>query len=207
VTHASLPLRPRGRSLVLASTSPYRRALLEAAGIAHVALAPAFDESIAEAPAEPAARALAFARGKAESLRGHDALSADALVVGSDQVASIDGERLGKPKTVARAEAQLARLAGRTHFLHTAVALFDPITDRTEVRVAVHRMTMRPLDARAIAAYVAADAPLECAGSYKIEARGVTLFSAMTGDDHTGIVGLPISLLVDLLALAGAPLE
>lgn len=187
------------RTLVLASTSRFRRQLLDAAGVAHVAIAPPFEETHAEALA-PAELAIAYARAKAESLA---AAWPDGLIVGADQVPEIDGEILVKPGTIARAVEQLTRLQGRTHQLHTAVAVHDPRARRTVARLVTHTMTMRPLRPAQIEAYVARDRPLECAGAYMIEAAGALLFSSMDGADHTAIVGLPLSALAALLVELG----
>ena len=186
------------RLLVLASTSRFRRTLLDAAGIAHTAMAPSFDETHAE-PLAPPKLAIAYARAKAESL---GARHPDALIIGADQLPEVDGEILTKPGTIARAVEQLERLQGRTHRLHTAVAVHDPRGvgfARTRDRLVTHTMTMRPLSRAQIEAYVARDAPFDCAGAYKIEAAGTLLFSSMEGSDHTAIVGLPLSALTALL--------
>ena len=189
--------RPR---LVLASTSRYRRALLDAAGLAHEAVAPRFEEDHA-IPLAPADLALAFARGKAESVALEHP---GALILGSDQVPELDGRVLTKPGSAEAARAQLAALAGRTHRLHTALAVH--LDGRTEARLVTHHMRMRPLTAAQIAAYVARDAPLDCAGSYRVEAAGALLFAAMDGPDHTAIVGLPLTALAELCAAFGVAL-
>ncbi len=190
------------RPLVLASTSKYRRALLDAAGIAHEAVAPPFDERH-DGPAPPDELVVAFARGKAESL---SRARPDAFIVGADQVPEIDGHVLTKPGSAAAAVEQLARLQGRAHRLLTAVALHDPASGRTTHRVVVHAMRMRPLSRAQIEAYVARDEPTDCAGAYKVEAAGALLFEAMDGPDHTAIVGLPLTALASLLAEHGVDL-
>lgn len=183
------------RTIVLASTSKYRRALLDAAGVAYVAAAPPFEERH-DGGVAPDALAVALAIGKAESLA--DA-HRGALIVGADQVPAIDGRVLGKPGTREAAVAQLLALQGRTHELYTAVAVLDARTRALRSRVVTHRMTMRPLSRAQAEAYVARDEPLDCAGSYRVEARGALLFEAMRGDDHTAIVGLPLTALGALL--------
>ncbi len=186
--------------IVLASTSRYRRALLEAAGVAHVAVRPDFDEDHARAMT-PERMAVAFARGKAESV-AH--AYPEALLVGSDQVPELDGRILTKPGSIDAARDQLRALAGRTHRLLTAVAVHA--RGRTECGLVEHRMRMRPLSDAQIDAYVARDEPLDCAGSYRVESAGALLFESMDGPDHTAIVGLPLTLLAGLCARFGVDL-
>lgn len=188
--------------LILASTSRYRRALLERLGLPFVARAPACDE--VRHPGEPPlGLARRLAREKAESLA--DA-APGTLVIGSDQVVDLDGEVLGKPHTVAGAVAQLQRLQGRSHRLITAIAVHQ-VGGRTLEAVDVHTMLMRPLDDDALRAYVAHDEPLDCAGSYRLERRGIALFDRVDADpetaDDTAIVGLPIMKLLRLLRALG----
>ncbi len=184
--------------LILASTSRYRRALLDAAGIAHEAAPPTFEEDHARAM-PPEEMVVAFARGKAESLA-----APDALVIGADQIPELDGRILTKPGDRAGALEQLTALAGRTHRLLTAVAVHH--AGRTESALVVHRMRMRALTATQLAAYVDRDEPFDCAGAYKIEAAGALLFESMEGADHTAIVGLPLTALTTLLARFGVSL-
>lgn len=187
--------------VILASTSRYRRALLERLGIAFDAVAPDCDED-AWPQLAPRDLATTLAREKARSVR-----APGGLVIGSDQVVDLDGEVLGKPGTAAAAEAQLARLAGRSHRLITAVAVVDVDRDLVVEDVDVHTLTMRPLDPGQIAAYVALDAPLDCAGSYVFERRGVALFERVEADpetaDDTAIIGLPLMKTLRLLRRLG----
>jgi septum formation protein len=184
-------------SLVLASTSRYRVELLQRLDLAFQAVSHRCDEdAFKQRHRSPVELAAALSRAKAESVH------AGSFVLGSDQVCVLGTTVFSKPGAPARAEAQLAQLSGNTHQLITAVALRHPSGVFTE-RTSVHQMTMRPLSAAAIARYVAADAPLDCAGSYKIEGRGIALFSSIAGDDFTGIVGLPLMAVTDLLAQAG----
>ncbi|MFT3771384.1 MAG: nucleoside triphosphate pyrophosphatase [Minicystis sp.] len=188
-------------NLVLASTSRYRRELLARLGLPFRAVAPACDEEALKTPdLAPEALAAKLARAKAESLR---AAEPGAVIIGSDQLAAIDGVILGKPGTPDRAEAQLAMLAGRTHALVTAVAVAHPggVIEHLDVT----RLTMRPLSAAQIARYVAADAPTDCAGAYKLEARGIALFSGIEAEDHSAITGLPLIALTTILASLGFP--
>jgi septum formation protein len=183
------------RRIVLASTSKYRRALLDAAGVKYEALSPPFVEDHARS-LTPEEMVVAFARGKAESLA-----APGALVIGADQIPELEGRILTKPGSREGAIAQLRSLSGRTHRLLTAVAIHDGT--RTESRLVVHRMTMRPLTDAQIAAYVDRDEPFDCAGAYKVEAAGALLFETMEGPDHTAIVGLPLTETARLLAMFG----
>jgi len=173
------------------------------------AVAPEVDEANPDGLApEPLARTLALAKARAVAARG--GLPPRALVIGSDQIAELDGERLGKPGTPEGAEAQLARLAGREHRLITAVAVVDAATGEALVDVDVHRMTMRPLTPAQIRAYVAHDEPLWAAGAYLLERRGVALFERIQADpvtaDDTAILGLPLMKLLALLRRWGVDL-
>lgn len=186
--------------LVLASTSRYRRALLERLGLAVTCVAPDFDEdaarpSLVHLPLSE--QALRLAEGKAAAVAR---MYPESLVIGGDQIAALGDTVLHKPGTAARAEAQLARLAGTTHQLYTAVVVAHGASGRRVSAVDVHHMAMRPLSAEAIARYVAHDAPLDCAGSYRVESLGIALFERLTGDDFTAVVGLPLTRLVALLA-------
>jgi len=194
------PALERVMKVVLASTSRYRRALIARLGLDVTCVAPDCDEdalkrSLTHLPV--AARAMSLARAKAESV---GAAHPDAVVIGSDQIAEIDGDALDKPGTPERAVAQLARLAGRAHHLHTAVALHHAASGRTEVARDEHELVMRHLDRAALEDYVRRDAPLDCAGSYRIESLGVALFERVEGDDPTAIEGLPLMRLVTMLA-------
>jgi septum formation protein len=187
--------------LILASTSRYRRALLERLGVPFTAEAPGVDERAVEARGlAPRALAETLARSKAEAVaRAHPG----AVVIGSDQLAAIDGAILGKPGSAAAAVAQLERLRGRTHELFTAMAVVSPGGLATHLDVA--SLTMRPLDRAALERYVAADQPLDCAGAYKLEARGIALFSEVRAADASAITGLPLIALAGILAELGYP--
>lgn len=189
--------------ILLASTSRYRRELLARLGLAFEVHAPPFDEEDAKlrlAHLEPGPLSLELARGKALSV---SALHPDALVIGSDQIATIDGVKLDKPGTVEAARAQLRRLAGRTHELVTSVVVSHGASSRRLDAVDVHRLTMRALTDAQIARYVDTDAPLDCAGSYRVEALGVALFERIEGRDATAVVGLPLTEVTRMLSALG----
>jgi septum formation protein len=192
---------PPGRELVLASTSPYRRALLARLGLAFDAVAPTADE--APLPGErPAATALRLAEAKARSVAAEHPT---ALIIGSDQVADCDGELVGKPGTHERAVAQLTRQSGRTVVFHTGLALFDASSGECRTALVDVRSTFRPLAGAEIEAYLRHERPYDCAGSVKSEALGIALFERIESDDPTALVGLPLIRLTGMLRAAGVP--
>ncbi|MCC4596263.1 Maf family nucleotide pyrophosphatase [Xanthomonas campestris pv. phormiicola] len=183
--------------LILASTSVYRRALLQRLRLPFDSARPQVEETPLPGEA-PLALAQRLARAKAAAVA---AGAADAWVIGSDQVAELDGQPLGKPGHAAAAQAQLAAMSGRSVRFHTAVCLLRgeralQLCDLTEVR-------FRTLQAEEIARYVAAEQPLDCAGSFKCEGLGISLFSAIHSQDPTALVGLPLIGLAGLLREAG----
>ena len=184
--------------LVLASTSKYRRALLDRLGLSYTAAAPRVDEEAAVAETLDAL-ALQLAIAKAESCAG---AHPDAYVLGSDQLVDLDGEKLGKPGTLEKAEEQLRRLSGRSHRLVTAVALRHP-DGTVEHGVDVHEMKLRVMTEAEIKRYVARERPIDCAGSYKVESLGISLCETVSGADFTAIVGLPLIRVCQLLRNAG----
>lgn len=194
--------------LVLASTSRYRRELLARLGLPFEAADPGVDEEAVKALGLPAeALVVRLAREKAAAVAHRLAAARPgALVVGSDQVAELDGEILGKPGTAERAEAQLRRLAGREHRLLTALCVVRAGDGLRREALDVHHLRLRTLDDGQIARYVAADRPLDCAGAYKIEGPGIALFDRVRGDDFTAVIGLPLTRLVALLAELGVTL-
>lgn len=189
-----------GPRLVLASTSPYRRSLLERLGVPFSVQAPRCDEdALKEHGKSPSYIAMRLARAKAMSLI---AVHPDAFILGSDQLVDLDEQILGKPHTEAGAIAQLKRLRGRPHHLVTAMALVCP-NGEIEGHLEVQTLRMRNLSDAEIERYVARDQPLDCAGSYKIEQAGISLFESIEGTDFTAITGLPLMKLADLLRSHG----
>jgi septum formation protein len=190
-------------TLILASTSRYRRALLERLGVPFTALAPACDEEALKDPRlAPQALAEFLAEAKAASIATQQP---EAVVIGSDQLAAVEVDGrwtiLGKPGTATKAVDQLALLSGRTHVLITAMVV---ARDSERWRhTDVTRLTMRPLERAALERYVAADQPLDCAGAYKLECRGITLFAAIDSADASAITGLPLLALTRILAGLG----
>ncbi len=181
--------------LILASTSRYRRELLERLGVPFRAVAPNVDEHAAWQPEwTPEELATNLAKLKAEAVA---ARFPDDVVIGSDQVAECRGQVLGKPGTRAAAVAQLTLMADTTHTLWTAVAF--AANGRTTSHINRTQLTMRRLSRAEIERYVEADNPLDCAGSYKLESRGIALFTAIETTDHTAITGLPLMAVTTLL--------
>jgi 7-methyl-GTP pyrophosphatase len=181
--------------LVLASTSPYRRELLARLGVAFRCLAPQVDEvAIKQDGLDPQELAGQLALAKATSLCD---IVPHAMVIGCDQLVEFEGQIFGKPGSVANAEEQLAAMAGKSHHLVTALAVRH--AGRTYKHTDVTTLHMRPLTRVEIARYVAADQPLDCAGSYKLEARGIALFERIESRDHTAITGLPLIALTTIL--------
>jgi septum formation protein len=185
--------------VLLASTSPYRRDLLRRLLPDFECVAPGVEESALrhadDVPAELAAR-LASAKAAAVA-----ALRPDAIVIGSDQVATVDGSVLGKPGSTRRAIEQLQSLSGRVHQLHTAVSVQVRGTRRDFLNTTDLRM--RSLTSDEIDRYVARDQPLDCAGSYRIESLGIALFDEIRTDDFTAIIGLPLRELAAVLRELG----
>jgi len=185
--------------LVLASTSVYRRALLERLGVPFRCRAPLCDETLLKQeclnPTKLAER-LAFA--KADSLVSAEP---DAAIIGCDQLVCFEGQVFGKPLTAARAIDQLTAMAGRSHELITALVVIRGEWSYHQTDVTT--LWLRPLTRAAIERYVAADQPFDCAGSYKLEARGIVLFEEIESKDHTAITGLPLIALVSILRELG----
>jgi septum formation protein len=190
---------PLDRLIVLASTSRYRRALMERLGVPFVVAAPDVDETprAGEAPVATARR-LAAAKARAVA-----AAHPDALVIGSDQVADCDGVAVSKPLDHAGAAAQLAAQSGRTIVFHTAVALLDARSGALAEAMVDVASTFRRLDARTIEAYLARDKPYDCAGAVRSESLGIALFERIHSDDPTALIGLPLIAVTRLLRDAG----
>jgi septum formation protein len=185
--------------MVLASTSRYRRALLERLGWPFEVAAPGVDEA-ALAGERPADTALRLAEAKARAVA---ARYADALVIGSDQVAEIDGRAVGKPADPADAHAQLRAASGRTVVFHTGVALVDARSGRARMRLVDVASTFRLLSDADIARYLEREQPYDCAGSVKSEGFGIALFERIDSDDPTALIGLPLIAVTALLREEG----
>lgn len=182
----------------MASGSRHKRKLLERLDLTFDTDAAELDESPAE-DEQPSRTAKRLAAAKATAVAERHP---EHFVLGADQTVALEGERFHKPGTRDSAIEQLKQLSGRTHDLWCAVALVTP--DEESHRACVHyEMQMRDVDEPTIRSYVDRDRPLDCAGSYKIEAGGIRLFRSMRGDDYTAIVGLPLTRVWELLERAG----
>lgn len=184
-------------ALILASTSPYRRELLLRLGLPFQCVRPQVDES--PLPGEqPAALARRLAREKAQAVaRSHPGQ----WVIGSDQCAELDGQPLGKPGSTEAACAQLAAMSGRGIAFHTAVCLAsdEQLLQACDLTV----VQFRELDSAGIARYVQVEQPLDCAGSFKCEGLGISLFEAIDNRDPSALIGLPLIATCQLLRQAG----
>lgn len=188
--------------LILASSSPARRQLLQRLQLPFTVASPAIDETAhpGEAVEDLVLRlSEAKARALAPSYPGH-------LIIGSDQALCLDGETLGKPGTPERARAQLQRLSGREVTFHTGLCLLNSASGRCQLTREEYVVHFRELDASRIARYVDRDEPWGCAGSFKAEGLGITLFQRFAGRDPSSLVGLPLMALVDFLLAEGQQL-
>lgn len=193
---------PANRPLILGSTSTYRRELLQRLRLPFDAVSPEVDETPqpGENPRHLALR-LALAKARAVAAR-----HPSALVIGSDQVADLGGEPLGKPGTHERAVAQLRRMRGRTVIFQTAVAVVCQDSGFEQVDLAPVRVRFRDLSDAEIETYLQAETPYDCAGSAKSEGLGIALLDTIESDDPTALVGLPLIRTARLLRAAGLPL-
>lgn len=185
--------------LILASTSPYRRELLGRLGLPFEVANPQTEEStlFGETPETMALRlSEAKARAVAEAYP-------DALIIGSDQVATVDGKIYGKPGTHERAVAQLQALSGKTVNFFTGLCLFNSRTGEADVRGVPTLVTFRKLSDSEIENYLRREPAYNCAGSAKSEGLGIALLSSMTGEDPNALVGLPLIALCDMLRHQG----
>lgn len=188
--------------LILASSSPYRRALLQRLGLPFEHLAPDINE--APQPDESAhklTRRLALAKAQAlqEQFSAH-------LIIGSDQVVMLDGQLVSKPGNHAAACEQLHRCSGRTVEFTTSVCLLNSQTGSYQLGSEVFKVSFRQLDTDSIERYLQREQPYDCAGSFKAEALGITLFRSMSGDDPNSLIGLPLIRLCEMLRQEGLQL-
>ncbi len=185
--------------IILASTSPYRRALLERLQLKFrcIPSCVAEDTIAGEAPTDMALR---LARSKAQAIAN---LFPQALVIGSDQVAAIDGEVFGKPGNFENARAQLHESSGREVRFYTAVTLIGLDRGLEQLHVELFSVHFRKLSDAQIVDYLRREQPYDCAGSFKVEGLGITLFEKLVGNDPTSLEGLPLIKLTELFAKAG----
>jgi septum formation protein len=190
------------RPVVLGSTSRYRRELMERLRIPFTVSAPDVDETPAagESPRDLALR-LALAKAKAVA-----AQHPESVVIGSDQVADLAGQPLGKPGEHARAVQQLRQMRGQTVVFQTALAVVCLATGFEAVDLAAVRVVFRDLSDEEIEAYLQAEKPYDCAGSAKSEGLGIALLESIDNDDPTALIGLPLIRTARLLRQAGVKL-
>jgi len=187
--------------LILASGSPYRKELLARLRLPFAVIAPAVDESPVNGEA-PEALARRLARAKAQAVADGSPAS---VVIGSDQVATLDGRTpIGKPGCLENARRQLAAASGRTMHFHTAFALLSPHHPAIEHCVPV-AVEFRSLEAIEIDRYLALEQPFDCAGSARCEGLGITLLRRIQTDDPTALIGLPLMLVAQALRQVGMP--
>jgi septum formation protein len=185
--------------IILASGSRYRRELLERLGLPFETWSPDVDESAlpGESPRQTAQR---LARAKASAGRSR---WPQALIIGSDQVAELGGEAIGKPGTLDNAKAQLRRLSGHAVLFHTGLCVLNTANGNAQVRVITTDVGFRVLTDAEIDAYLAREPAIDCAGSAKSEGLGIALLDRLGGEDPTALVGLPLIALAQMLRAEG----
>ena len=189
----------KNKPLILASSSIYRQQLLQRLRLPFTAVSPDIDET--PRPAEYAAdTALRLAEQKARALAGR---FPDALIIGSDQVAILNGEAISKPGNHANAVQQLTAASGRSVFFHTALCLLNSGNAEVQTKIASNEVKFRRLTAEQIERYLRAETPYDCAGSAKCEGLGIALIESIRGDDPNALIGLPLIELTSMLMRAG----
>jgi MAF protein len=190
---------PEGLRLVLGSTSPFRRQLLERIGVRFETAAPEIDES--RLPGEsPEDLVLRLAEGKARAVA---AAHPHSLIIGSDQVACIEGLILGKPGTHDRARSQLQEASGKRVTFYTGLCLLNTDSDNSQSVCEPFFVYFRQLRPEQIERYLRREKPYNCAGSFKSEGLGIALFERLEGDDPNALIGLPLIRLISMLAVEG----
>jgi len=189
-------------TLILASTSPYKRELLARLGLTFEAHAPEVSETLT-ADETPRAATLRLAQAKARAVA---ATHPRALVLAGDQLAGLANEAIGKPRDGATAEAQLARMSARTLTFYTAIALLAPGAGAPETHLDESRVQLRELTREEIHRYVAREKPFDCAGGLKLESMGSTLCERIETEDPSALIGLPLISVARLLRKQGLAL-
>lgn len=190
---------PSTPGIVLASSSAYRRGLLDRFLSEYETVSPDVDESN-EDGLEPDALARHLARKKAEA---GSAAARDSLIIGADQLAVLDGQVLGKPGGHQKAVEQLLAASGKTVLFLTAVCVLDPVSRKRYEHVDHTTVRFREFDRRLAEAYLRLDEPYDCAGSFKLEGAGFLLFESVKTDDPTALIGLPMIWVADRLLALG----
>ncbi|MEJ2573230.1 MAG: Maf family nucleotide pyrophosphatase [Gammaproteobacteria bacterium] len=186
-------------NLILASTSAYRKELLSRLGLPFRTAAPDVDES-PRGDETPEQLVLRLAEAKARAVA---AQHPDALIIGSDQVAAVEGQVLGKPGDHERALAQLRLASGKCLQFLTGVCLLNALTGRAQVEIVPFSVVFRKLSDRKIENYLRRERPYHCAGAFKSEALGITLCERLEGEDPTALIGLPLIRLTYMLEQEG----
>ena len=183
------------KNLILASSSPYSRELLTHLQIPFLCVSPEVDETplADELPQETALR---LAQAKARKI---GATHTDALIIGCDQVATLDNQQLGKPLTHENATRQLRLMRGREVTFHSALCLYNASTQNMQAEVVPYIVKFRNLTDAQIESYLTKEQPYHCAGSAKSEGLGIAIIEKMTGDDPNALIGLPLIELVNML--------
>lgn len=196
------PSPASSRTLILGSSSRYRKELLSRLNIPFEVAAPEVDETphINETPRDLALR-LALAKARAVASK-----NPEAVVIGSDQVADLEGQALGKPGNYANAVKQLQRMRGKTVIFQTALSVICLATGFEQTDLAAVKVTFRDLTDAEIESYLKAEEPYDCAGSAKSEGLGIALLAAIDNDDPTALVGLPLIRTCHMLSAAGVKL-
>ena len=193
------PTLEDGRRLILASTSPFRCELLRRLCLPFEIQAPDIDEMpLANEQAQPLVGRLAAAKACAIACK-----NTKSLVIGSDQVAVLDGKILGKPGHHEQASEQLLQASGRRVAFYTGIALIDSDSRRSQVAVVTFHVHFRELSSRQIESYLQREQPYQCAGSFKAEGLGIALFDRLEGDDPSSLIGLPLIRLTRMLEIEG----
>ena len=186
-------------SSLLASSSNYRRQLLQKLGLAFSCASPDIDEArLAGETPEALVRRLALGKAQALSPR-----YPEHLIIGSDQAASFEGEVLGKPLTFERAQSQLTRFSGKSVEFLTGLCLYNSRTHEHQLSLETYKVRFKELSARQITRYLEKEQPYDCAGSFKSEGLGICLFDALEGEDPNTLVGLPLIALTRMLIKEG----
>jgi len=187
------------RTLILASSSPYRRAILDKIGLAYQPISPQIDENpIQGEKAGTLVQRLALEKAQKIATDQHDA-----LIIGSDQVAILGDTILSKPLTVTKAEQQLALCSGECVSFHTGLCLLDSSDSSFQLEEVIFKVHFRELTDSEIRRYIAIEQPLDCAGSFKVEGLGISLFERLQGDDFNSLIGLPLIRLLAMLSNKG----
>ncbi len=192
-------MKEKSMPLILASSSPYRKALLERLNLAFECVSPDIDEeAFKEQIQDPVELAETLAKEKAMAILKK---RPDALVIGSDQLLHFEGKNLGKAGTLEKAHKQLKMLSGKSHTLVTSWCIASNNGAHTETNKTI--LTMRNLSDESIKIYLSADNPVDCAGSYKLELKGISLFEKIETSDQTAIIGLPLLAVGNYLSSLG----